>query len=111
MNKITLTTSFITAALIATTAFAQMGPGMGGMRGQGRFALDQSNVYGWQLMTAEEQNAHRTKMHSLKTMDECKAYIAEHHTAMEARAKEKGATLPAMRSTNCERMQARGFIK
>lgn len=112
MNKITLTTSFITAALIATTAFAQMGPGMGGgMRGQGRFAVDQSNVYGWQLMTAEEQNTHRTKMHSLKTMDECMAYIAEHHTAMEARAKEKGTTLPAMRSNNCQRMQARGFIK
>jgi hypothetical protein len=110
MNKLTLTTSFITAALIATTAFAQMGPGMGGMGGQGRFALDQGNVYGWQLMTPEEQNAHRTKMHTLKSMDECKAYTAEHHAAMEARAKEKGVTLPAMRS-NCERMQARGMIK
>lgn len=111
MNKIKLTTSFITAALIATTAFAQMGPGMGGMGGQGRFTFDRNNVHGWQLMTAEEQNAHRTKMLSLKTMDECKAYVAEHHAAMEARAKEKGATLPTPRYNSCNRMQARGMLK
>ncbi|MBI2277610.1 MAG: hypothetical protein HYU74_09685 [Dechloromonas sp.] len=133
MKKIALTTSFITAALIATTAFAQMGPGMGGpgmggqgmggqgmggqgmggqgMGGQGRFAFDRGNVYGWQLMSAEEQNAHRTKMFSMKTMDECQAYTVEHHAAMEARAKEKGATLPAPRSNSCNRMQARGMLK
>lgn len=111
MKKIALTTSFITAALIATTAFAQMGPGMGGPGGQGRFAFDRGNVHGWQLMTAEEQNAHRTKMLSMKSMDECQAYIAEHHAAMEARAKEKGTTLPALRSNSCNRMQARGMLK
>lgn len=108
MKKIALTTSFITAALIATTAFAQMGPGMGG---PGRFAFDRGNVYGWQLMTPEEQNAHRTKMLSMKSMDECQAYIAEHHAAMAARAKEKGATLPSLRSNSCNRMQARGMFK
>jgi hypothetical protein len=111
MNKITLTTSFITAVLVATTAFAQMGPGMGGMGGQGRFVFDRDNVHGWQLMTAEEREAHRTKMLSLKTMDECKAYVAEHHTAMEARAKEKGTTLPTPRYNSCNRMQARGLLK
>jgi len=116
MKKIALTTSFITAALVATTALAQMGPGMGGPGmggpgGQGRFAFDRGNVYGWQLMSAEEQGAHRTKMLSMKTMDECKAYTAEHHAAMEARAKEKGATLPGLRSNSCNRMQARGMLK
>ena len=41
MKKIALTTSFITAALIATTAFAQMGPGM--RSGMGQMQVSQGN--------------------------------------------------------------------
>ncbi len=107
------------AACISLPALAQggsgmgggMGPGMGGGQGNGRFAFDQGNTSGWSLMTAEEQQAHRQKMRNVKTFDECKARQAEHHTAMTARAQEKGQALPAPRANACERMQARGLFK
>lgn len=112
-------------AALAAPTFAQpgsgmgggggMGPGMGGMGGmgpgKGRMALNQDNTPGWSLMTAEERSAHQQKMWSFKTFDECKAYQAEHHTAMTAKAKEQGKTLPAPRANACDRMKARGQIK
>jgi len=53
----------------------------------------------------------QTKMHAVKTYDECKLVQTEHHTAMEARAKEKGVTLNTPRQNGCDRMKARGMIK
>ena len=108
----------IVAATIAAPVVAQMGPGMGGMgmggmgpgKG-GRFAFNQGNTPGWSLMSAEERAAHRDKMWSFKTFEECKAYQAEHHTAMEAKAKEQGKTLPAPRANACDRMKAGGMLK
>lgn len=45
--------------------------------------------------------------------DECNVYLEEHRKLMETRAKEKGATLPAMRPSTyaCDNMKARGFLK
>ena len=86
----------------------QMGPGAGGMRGM---RMNQNNTPGWTLMTANERSAIQTKMHSVKTYDECKLVQTEHHTAMEARAKEKGVTLNTPRQNGCDNMKARGFIK
>ena len=92
-----------------------MGPGMGGMGGmgpgRGRMAFNQGNTAGWTMMTPEERTAHRQKMGSFKTYDECKAYQSEHHAAMEAKAKDQGKTLPAPRANACDRMKARGMIK
>ncbi len=51
-------------------------------------------VYGAQLMSPEERRAYRVKMRAAKTPEERAAIRAEHHTAMQARAKEKGLTLP-----------------
>jgi hypothetical protein len=83
---------------------------MGGM-GPWEAPLQQDNTPGWSLMTPEERTAHREKMMSAKTFDECKAAQEEHHKQMEARAKEKGAKLPAPRQNACDRMKARGFFK
>ena len=99
---------------------AGMGPGSGMEPGQGmgpgggramRFNSNKDNTPGWTLMSAEERTAHRDKMRGAKTYDECKAVQDEHHKAMEARAKEKGVTLPAPRFNGCDRMKARGFFK
>ena len=117
MKKIALTTSIITAALIATSAFAQMGPGMGGGMGpgmgggQGRFAWNQDVTKGWTLMTAQERTDWNTKMRAVTTYDECKTVQAEHHQLMEARAHEKGVTLAPPRQNGCDMMKSRGFIK
>jgi hypothetical protein len=122
MKTSKLTMIALLGALLAAPAFAQpgsgmggmggMGPGMGGMGpGKGRMAFNQGNTPGWSLMTTEERTAHQQKMWSFKTFDECKAYQAEHHTAMTAKAKEQGKTLPAPRANACDRMKARGQIK
>ncbi len=89
------------------------GPGPGGMGPGSRRGMrfSQRNTSGWSLMTPEEQTAHRQKMMSVKTYDECKAVQVEHRTAMEVRAKEKGVTLPTPRQNGCDRMQAQGYFK
>lgn len=96
--------------MLAAPALAQPGPGMGGGMGRGmRFSQD--NTPGWTLMTPAEQAAHREKMLSMQTYADCKAYQTEHRAVMEARARERGVTLPAARQPGCERMQARGLLK
>ena len=76
-----------------------------------KFCSAKNNVYGWQLMSQEERQAHQEKMRSMKTYEECKAYQDEHHSQMEARAKEQGKTLPVPRYSGCDRMKDRGFFK
>lgn len=78
----------------------------------GRWAADQNNTVGWQLMTPAERTEHQVKMRSFKSYDECKTYQQEHHAQMEPRAKEKGVTLPPVGSGyGCDNMKMRGFFK
>lgn len=51
-------------------------------------------IYGSQLMSAEERAAYREKMLAAKTPEERERLRAEHHKDMQARAKERGVTLP-----------------
>ncbi len=130
-----LTTGLFLA--IGTSAQAQPGPGMGkgmgpvysqqgqgqgqgqGMgpgNGQGRgrrcgFALNNDNTRGWSLMTPDERLAHRNRMFSAKTYDECKAIQSEHQKTMTERAKAQGKTLPTPRGNVCDHMKARGLLK
>lgn len=85
----------------------------GGRAGQGMRGMQfgQSNTAGWTLMTPEERTAHQTRMRAVTTVDECTKVRDEQHKLVEARAKEKGVTLPAPRQNACENMKARGFIK
>ncbi|MEO7031414.1 MAG: hypothetical protein ABI351_13960 [Herbaspirillum sp.] len=88
------------------------GPGArGGYGNMGKWHMTKSNTYGYGLMTPEERTEHRDKMRSMTSYDECKAYIGEHQTQMEARAKEKGATVPAIKNDPCSNMKARGRVK
>jgi hypothetical protein len=50
---------------------------------------------GWSMMSPKEQQEHRDKLKSMKTYEECKAAMDQHHEQMAARAKEKGRTMPA----------------
>jgi len=50
---------------------------------------------GWALMTSTERNEHRERMRSMKTHEECKAYMEQHHEQMAARAKERGGKVLA----------------
>ncbi|MDD2925090.1 hypothetical protein [Rhodoferax sp.] len=122
-----VTLAALLGAALSVTVLAQPGPGPGpgaggpmmqgasqagpAARGMRNMRFDKNNTPGWSLMTAEERRAFQTKMHAVKTYEECKLLQTEHHTAMEARAKEKGVTLPTPRQNGCDNMKARGFIK
>ena len=57
---------------------------------------------GWALMSWKERNEHRKKMRAMTNYDDCKAYLAEHHEKMAARAKERGQlTLPDAKRDGC----------
>ncbi len=56
----------------------------------------QDQIYGSQLMTSQERIEFRTRMRAAKTPQEREQIRAEHHAQMQARAKEKGMTLPDM---------------
>ena len=51
-------------------------------------------IYGSQLMTQQERDEYRAKMRAAKTPETREAVRAEHHKAMQERAKERGVTLP-----------------
>jgi hypothetical protein len=54
----------------------------------------QDRIYGRQLMTTAEINTFREKMRAAKTVQEREQIREEHHKLMQARAKERGITLP-----------------
>ncbi len=127
-SKMNLTLAALLGLLVSVPVMAQPGPGVGGGPGmmqnagpgagmgpggggRGGMRWNQNNTTGWSMMTPEERTAHRAQMRSVKTYEECKQLQTEHRTLMEARAREKGLTLPTPRQNACERMQARGFFK
>jgi hypothetical protein len=59
-----------------------------------RETQDAAPVYGSQLMSPEERRQHRDRMRSAKTAEEREQIRREHHAQMQARAKERGVTLP-----------------
>jgi hypothetical protein len=72
-----------------------MGMGPGARAGRGMGARAGAGVTpGWALMTPAERTEHQTRMRSMKTHEECKTYMGQHHEQMVARAKEKGVTVP-----------------
>ena len=70
-----------------------MGPGAGG---------------GAALLTDEERTAHRAKMQSLASYDECKSYMADFSKQIQARAKEKSQVVGGPNEAMCDRMKAHG---
>jgi hypothetical protein len=59
-----------------------------------RGAEDGTPVYGSQLMTPEERLQYRDRMRAARTAEEREQIRREHHAEMQARAKERGMTLP-----------------
>ena len=80
------------------------GPGCGAGYGPG--AAGRSPA----LLSQEELAAHRAKMHSLTSYDECKAYVADFSKQLQARAKEKGQPAWGPTEVMCDRMKAHGHF-
>jgi hypothetical protein len=105
----------IAAALAASAALAQgpgYGPGGGAGKGPGKgpgWSFNGDNTRGWSMMSRAERAEHRDRMLSMKSYEECVAYLEEHHKQMEARAKARGRAGPAQPAQNmCERMKQAG---
>ncbi len=82
-----------------------MGQGRGGMgRGGAGMQFDANNTPGWALMTAEERVAHQNKMRSMKSRDECNAYMVEHKVQIATRAAERKVQLRTPRRDMCAQM-------
>ncbi len=91
------------------------GPGSGstaqGARDMRGMRFNQSNTPGWTLMTAEERTTHQNQLREVKTYEECVQVQAEHRTAMQKRATDKGVTLNVPNQNVCDVAKARGLIK
>lgn len=66
------------------------------------------NTRGWRFMTSSERIEHQARIRSFKTLDECRAYQAEHHRLMEQRARERGMALPGRGRDICEHLKPPG---
>lgn len=59
-------------------------------------ASEDAPIYGAQLMTQQERLEYRDRMRAARTQEEREQFRIQHHDQMQARAKERGATLPEM---------------
>lgn len=84
----------------AAASEAGAGPRMHARRGQAGAGF----TPGWSMMTPAERADHRARMGSIRTYDECKAYMDKHRDDMAARAKESGKVLAAPRRDGCRRL-------
>ena len=87
-KQILLVTTLSAALMFSGTALA-----VDQVRSQDRDQV-QDQVYGSQLMTRQERAQYRAKMRAAKSAQEREQIRKEHHKRMQARAKERGVTLP-----------------
>lgn len=55
---------------------------------------ENERIYGSQLMTPQERSQYRQQLRQAQTVEERDRIRAQHHEEMQARAKERGLTLP-----------------
>ena len=79
---------------IMAAAMAMTAAGVSEAAEQQPAAKKAQPIYGSQLMTQQERDAYRARMRAARTPEAREALRAEHHQAMQARAKERGVTLP-----------------
>jgi len=97
------------AAADQTTGYGcGAGPGAGMRHGMGPGHDAGAGMGGVALLTDEERSAHRAKMQSLASYDECKAYMADFSKQVQARAKEKGVAVYGPNEVMCDRMKQHG---
>jgi hypothetical protein len=96
----------------AESACPRGGPGAGYGPGGGRMMGGYGAGGAGSMMTEEERAAHREKMHSFTTVEQCNAYWTEHRAQMTERAKAQGIEPgPGPRVSPCERMAQHGMLQ
>ncbi|MBN9589647.1 MAG: hypothetical protein J0G99_11635 [Alphaproteobacteria bacterium] len=64
--------------------------------GAGQVQYGPRNVYGWQLMTAQERATYQNQMHNATTAQERDRIQAQHRSEMQQRARQRNVVLPGM---------------
>lgn len=83
------------AAAVSMTAIMAASPALAQDQTQDRTQLrTQEQIYGSQLMTPAEREAHWAKLRNMKTEEERNAFRLQHHEQMQERARAKGIQLP-----------------
>jgi hypothetical protein len=95
------------AALLAAMLAAGVPPAQAEGR---RFAFGDDNVPGWALMSSAERAAHHQKLMAMHSLEECRAYMAEHDAGMAQRAAARGKQLRPARFDVCEELKRRKLI-
>lgn len=96
-----ITTFILALSLTVSAAFAH----------QWCWCCDQSNTYGWQLMTPDERKEHQARLDNFTEYSACKEYIDEHHKKMEERARGKDVVEPQIKKNPCDGLKERGKLK
>ena len=94
MNARTIVAAAVAAAMMAMTVSlfaAEQAP-----------APKSEPIYGYRMMNDQERNEYREKMRNAKSAEERQALRDENHKRMQARAKERGVTLPEQRGPRGE---------
>ena len=68
-------------------------------------------IRGADLMTPEERKAYAGKLPTMKSMDECRAFVDSHNQELDKRAKARNVTLPPISGDPCVVMKTFGRIK
>jgi hypothetical protein len=100
----------LASAQPASAPASGAGMGMGKGRGMG-MKMDAGNTPGWSMMSRAERDEHHSKMLGMKSMDECKAYMDQHHAAMADRAKSRNKKMAGPRRDACAMMMGSGTAK
>ncbi len=87
MNKLMLLGLTVVALMSGGTALADS-------QEQAKKQAREQQTTGSEMMTREERQEHRSKMHSATTKEEREKVRAEQHEKMKKRAKEQGKTMP-----------------
>jgi Spy/CpxP family protein refolding chaperone len=87
-----LALSLATATVVVAQGTAEPGSGPG--MGHGPMRMGPNNTSGWGMMNKAERNEHHSMMKSMKTQEECSAYMEKHHAQMMDRAKERKLAIP-----------------
>lgn len=88
----------VTIALAASVAIAPA-------HAAGPWRADAGNTRGWQLMTPEERLAHQATIRAFDSYPACRAYQADHHRAMDERAKQQGRVLTPEQHDYCAHLK------
>lgn len=66
---------------------------------------------GAELLTAEERKAHVARLQSMRTNEECEAYMVAHEEVLQSRASARNQVLPPRTTGPCEVMRRFGRIR